>query len=181
MRLQRPRVEPIPSEELDREIRERFGGGEVLGIFRTLAHHPDLMRRWMVFGNHILAKSTLDPRDRELAILRVGWLCRAGYEWGQHALIALEIGLSAEEIERVAEGSEAPGWSEAERLVLRATDELCHDSFIADVTWRGLGEVFSLQQRLDLIFTVGQYNLVSMALNSLGVQAEEGAPEMPSR
>ena len=174
-----PRVAPLDVEELDPETRARFGEGPVLGIFRTLAHHPDLMKRWLVFGNHVLGKSTLPARERELVILRVGWLCQAGYEWGQHVLIGRTAGLSDEEIERIAEGPEAGDWSAEDRWLLRATDELHGDAFIADATWQALAEAFSVQQLMDLIFTVGQYNLVSMALNSLGVQPEEGLPRLP--
>ncbi len=129
----------------------------------------------MVFGTHVLAKSTLTARVRELAILRVGWLCRAEYEWGQHVPIAREAGISDEEIRRLQAGPEAAGWSDADRATLRAVDELLRDSHISDDVWAELSETFETEQILDLIFTTGQYNLVSMALNSLGVQLESGA------
>ena len=181
MRMEKPRVEPLGRDELDSETRARFGDGSVLGIFATLARHPDLMKRWLVFGNHILFKSTLPARERELVILRVGWLCQAGYEWGQHVLIGRNSGLSEEEIERIPDGAEAKGWSVGDQWLLRATDELHGDAFITDATWQGLSETLSTEQLMDLIFTVGQYNLVSMALNSLGVQPEEGLPRLPVR
>ena len=138
MRLDTPRIEPLDAAEIDPELRERFGDGPILNIFRTLARHPKLVKRWLVFGNHVLAKSTLTARDRELAILRVGWLCRAGYEWGQHVLIARASGVDDDEIERIADGPDAPGWSERERALLRATDELHGDAFVADETWAEL-------------------------------------------
>jgi hypothetical protein len=76
-----PRVAPVPREQWDDEVREILAasqmGGRVLNIFQTLAHHPKLMKRWLVFGNHVLFKSTLSPRERELLILRTGWNCRA--------------------------------------------------------------------------------------------------------
>lgn len=178
MRLRTPRLPPLSDAELDPETRERFGGGPILNIFRTLAHHPKLMKRWLVFGNHVLARSTLPPRERELAILRTGWLCRAGYEWGQHVGIARQSGVTDEEIERVADGPDAAGWSEADRALLRAVDELRADAFITDATWAALVQHFSKEQVLDLIFAVGQYQLVSMALNSLGVQPD--SPDLPT-
>ena len=101
MRLSEPRLKPQSDDELAPEVRERFGDQPMLNIFRTLAHHPDLLRRWLVFGNHILSKSTLSPRDREIAILRIGWLCQAEYEWGQHVLIAKRSDITDEEIERI--------------------------------------------------------------------------------
>ncbi len=182
MRLEKPRVEPLGDDQLDPETRQRFGSGPMLNIFRTLAHHPKLLKRWLVFGNHILAKSSLAPRERELVILRVGWLCRCGYEWGQHVVIARSSGLSDEEIERIATGPDADGWSDLERLLLSAADELHSDAFISDATWSGLSVHLSTEQLIDLVFTVGQYNLVSMALNSLGVQPESAdVPRLPKR
>ena len=179
MRLHRPRLEPLAPEQMDPEIRQLLDRGPALNIFRTLAHHPKLLKRWLVFGNHVLAKSSLAPRDRELVILRVGWLCRSGYEWSQHVAIARREGLSDEEIERVPRGPEAPGWSEAEQALLRATDELHADSFVSDATWATLSRHLDTRQLLDLVFTVGQYALVSMALNTLGVQLEEGGSGLP--
>jgi len=181
MRLDTPRVAPLTDEEIDPEIRSSLGDGPLLNIFRTLAHHPKLMKRWLVFGNHVLGKSTLEAREREIAILRVGWLCRAEYEWGQHVEIGRSAGLSDEEIECIALGPDAAGWGERERALLRATDELHQDSFVSDGTWQALSAYYDTQQLMDLIFTVGQYQLVSMALNTLGVQREAGVPGFPRR
>jgi alkylhydroperoxidase family enzyme len=179
VRLTEPRVPPLADDQLDPELRVRFGNGPILNIFRTLANHPALAKRWLVFGNHILAKSTLPAREREIAILRIGWLCRSGYEWGQHVVIAKASGLSDDEIARIAAGPEAPGWSADDRALLRAADELHADAFVGDATWAELAKRWSTQQLMDLVFTVGQYNLVSMALNSFGVQPEPGLPKLP--
>jgi len=179
MRLEKPRVEPLGDDQLDPEIRERFGSGPILNIFRTLAHHPKLMKRWLVFGNHVLAKSTLPPRERELLILRIGWLCQSEYEFGQHTVIGKQTGLTDSEIKRVTEGPDADGWSDADRLLLQAVDELHHDAFVSDATWKSLSRHLSTEQLMDLVFAVGQYNLVSMALNTLGVQLDEGVPGFP--
>lgn len=180
MRLDKPRVEPLSDEELAPEMKVQMGG-RVLNIFRTLAHHPNLMRRWLVFGNHILSKSTLSPRDREIAILRVGWLCEAGYEWAQHAVIGKAVGLDDEDIDRITKGADEAGWSAAEAALLRGTDELHNDSFISDATYAELATHYSTEQLMDFVFTVGQYHLVSMALNTFGVQLDEGLEGMPKR
>jgi len=181
MRLDKPRVDPLAVDAIDPEIRARFGDGPMLRIFRTLAQHPKLLKRWLVFGNHVLSKSTLPTRDREILILRIGYLCRAAYEWGQHVLIARQCGMTDEEIDRIADGPDAPGWSDFDRALLRATDELHTDAFVSDETWEALGKRYTTEQCMDLVFTVGQYNLVSMALNTFGVQPEEGLPGLPVR
>lgn len=184
MRLTEPRLAPLSESEWPDEAREQLegllrAGGRVLNIFKTLAHHPKLMKRWLVFGNHVLGKNSLSARDRELAILRIGWLCRAEYEWGQHAAISRGIGISEEEIERVAEGPDAAGWDPFEATLLRAVDELHDDAMITDPTWKALSARYDTQQLMDLVFTVGQYNLVSMALNTLGVQLDDGITGFP--
>jgi alkylhydroperoxidase family enzyme len=113
---------------------------------------------------------------RELVILRVGWLSGSDYEWGQHVLIARDEGVSDEEITRIKEGPDATGWNPDERAALRAVDELHRDQEIGDETWTLLRDAFHEQQCLDIIFTVGQYVLVCMALNSCGVQRDDGVP-----
>jgi alkylhydroperoxidase family enzyme len=179
MRVNRPRIAPVRADQLDaaqKEMMEKVGRGPVLNIMGTLLNHPDLMRRWMVFANHVLGKSTLPPRERELVILRIGYLCKSGYEWGQHVRIARDAGISDTEIRRIKEGPAAKGWSESDKLLLQATDELHEDAFVTDTTWNALVKHFNTQQMMDIVFAVGQYNLVSMALNSFGVQPEPGLP-----
>lgn len=178
MKLDAPRLAPIPqadwSDEVQKILQPNVAQGSVFNIFKTLAHHPDLLRRWLVFGNHVLFKSTLPPRERELVILRIGWLCEAEYEWAQHVKIGKDAGLTDVEIERIKAGPNARGWNEPDTLLLQATDELRRDAFIGDATWKGLSAHFDTKQLMDVVFAVGQYNLVSMALNTLGVQLDDG-------
>ncbi len=185
MRLDRPRVNPTTEAEWDDDSRplleaiERNSGG-VLNIFRTLAHHPKLLKRWSVFGNHVLYGSTLPARERELIILRTGYLCGSGYEWAQHVAIARRSGVSDSEIEAIVTGPADVSWSAGDRALLHATDELVDAKFISDTTWAELGTVWNQKQLMDIVFTVGQYTLVSMALNTFGVQIEPGTDKFPA-
>jgi alkylhydroperoxidase family enzyme len=184
MSTRKLRLKPLPEAEWTDEAREalvlRASSGRPKNIYTTLAHHPELLKRWLVFGSHVLGGSTLPPRHRELLILRTGFRCKSEYEWGQHAIIAGYVGISEEEIRRVAEGPRAPGWDPFEALLLRAADELHDDQVLSDATWEALCEGYDSKQMLDLVFTVGQYTLVSMALNTLGVQREEGVGGFPT-
>ena len=175
MRVSQPRLAPLPPGEWSDEQRELLTRGNpprVLNIFATLVRHESLYRHWMPFANHVMFKSSLPEREREMAILRVGWLCRSGYEFHQHTRIGKAAGLSDAEIERLKSAPDAAGWSEAESALLQAVDELHGDQFISDATWQRLGKHYDTRQVIDLVFAVGQYTLVSMALNSLGVQIE---------
>lgn len=170
----RPATPRLPALDVDDIDDELTVGDQPLNIFRTLAHHPKLMKRWLVFGNHVLFKSTLPSRERELLILRAGWNCRAEYEFGQHRAIGLDAGLTDAEVEALCADPGAHDWSDADRALIAAADDLHTDQCISDATWAALSERWSEHQLLDLIFTVGQYTLVSMALNSLGVELDEG-------
>ena len=184
-RLRSPRIAPLAESEWTDEVREMLAPtgktfrGQVPNVMATIARHPKLLRRWTVFANHVLFKSSLPGREREIAILRIGWLCQAEYEWGQHAIIGRNEGLSDEELLRICEGPDAKGWTAAERALLRATDELHDDAFVSDATWKELETHFSEHQRMDLVFAVGQYNLVSMALNTFGVQLDDNIEGFP--
>jgi alkylhydroperoxidase family enzyme len=182
MRVSTPRILPAEDSMLDDETAQLLRGisvGPAVNIFRTLAQHPKLLKRWLVFGNHVLFKSTLPARDREILILRTGWRCGSEYEWGQHVLIGKAVGVTEEEIRRITDGPDAPGWSAFDATLLRAADELHDDSFITDETWQALAARYSLQQLMDVVFAVGQYALVSMALNSFGVQLDQGVEGFP--
>jgi alkylhydroperoxidase family enzyme len=177
-----PLLPPKPEAEWDDRTREILSAtanpvSGTLNIFATLAHHPLLMRRWLAFGGHVLSTNTLPPRQRELVILRVGWLCGSQYEWGQHVVIARREGITDEEIAAVASGPDAANWDPLEALLLRAVAELHESRTLSERTWRALADHYDEQQMLDLVFTVGQYELVSMVLNSCRVERDDGVDE----
>jgi alkylhydroperoxidase family enzyme len=139
------------------------------------AHH--------VMGRHLLGpESTLSRRERELGILRIGVLRKSEYEFVQHRDFNLTDGpLSEEEIFRVVDGPDAPGWSEFDSALLRAVDEMHNDAIVSDATWSTLSDSWSTEQLMDFIVLVGQYWMVSTMLNSVGVQLEagrRGSPEL---
>jgi 4-carboxymuconolactone decarboxylase len=175
-----PRVAPTTPDDWDDETRALVEGAGGLNIFTTLANHPKLMKRWLVFGNHVLAKSTLPDRERELIILRTGWRCGSEYEFGQHTIIAKRAGFTDDEVKRLTADVVDAEWTAAERTLLHATDEMVDDKFIGDATWAELTTTWTTQQIMDVVFAVGQYVLVSTALRSFGVELDPGVPGFPS-
>ncbi|MFZ1888936.1 MAG: carboxymuconolactone decarboxylase family protein [Candidatus Binataceae bacterium] len=160
----------------DRETADKNQiNGQVINIFRVLMNHPALARRWMVFAAHVLGKSTLPARERELAILRIGWLNQAPYEWEQHVIIGKRSGISDAEIEQIQKGPKA-GWNRHEAAILQAADDLFENSVVSDQTWATLAEKYNTEQMMDVVFAIGQYNLVSWALNSFGVPLDDFLP-----
>jgi 4-carboxymuconolactone decarboxylase len=178
-RLTEPRVAPIGAQDRTPQQQQMLASRPDFNIYKTLAHDPELYARWSGLGQYLLNASTLPPRDRELIILRMGWLCQAPYEWSQHARIAKSANLLNDaQIHAIAEGPSAKSWSPFERTLLHMVDELRYQSAIADRTWTELAARYSIEQRIDALYTAGQYQLVSMALNSLGVQLD---PELQER
>lgn len=176
VRLREPRVAPLPESqwgEIERSILLPDAQPALRqNVFTTLVRHAPLVSAWGPFGRYVLQQSELPAREREIVILRMGWLCQSGYEWGQHARIGLLSGLTAEDLHKIAVGPEAEGWTDFERTLLRAADELHYHSVLSDETWQSLRDNYSLEQTLDVVLTAGEYKLVSMALNSLGVQLD---------
>ena len=174
-RLQTPRVAPLSKEERTPEQAALLASRPDFNVYKTLAHDVDLYNRWSPLGRFVLDGSSLPPREREIVMLRMGWLCQSEYEWAQHARIAkAQAGLSNQDVHRIAEGPAAAGWSDFERTLLRMVDELRYDTMISDATWNALRAKYSVQQVIEALYTAAQYQLVSMALNTLGVQLDPG-------
>jgi alkylhydroperoxidase family enzyme len=89
------------------------------------------------------------------------------------------MGIEREAIDRVLEGPDAPGWSEREATLMRAVDELHEDSRISDATWEALSAEYDEKQLIELALLIGQYHMVAFALNSLGVELDEGLEPLP--
>ncbi len=183
MRLNQPRISPLSDDQLNADQEAVLAPlrlnslvnnhpGSVLNIFRTLAHAPKALVGFNGWGSYVLSKrNDLSPRQREIVVLRTGYLCKSGYEWTQHHRIGLQSGLTTEEIERIKLGANA-GWSAAEAVLIRSADELHADQFITTPTWAELEAHFTPKQCMDVVFTCGQYTQVSMILNTFGVQLE---------
>lgn len=176
MRLKHPRIRPLSDAELTEADRAALSprGSPVLNIFRTLKRVPEALAAFNAWGSYILSdRNALPPRERELLVLRTGWLCRSGYEWVQHTRIGLRCGLTREEIDCIKLGPDTAGWSAEDAALLRVADDLVRDHFVSDPVWDGLAHL-SEKQRMDAVLTVGQYTQVSMLLNSFGVQLDPG-------
>jgi alkylhydroperoxidase family enzyme len=154
----------------------REGRSKGLNILGTLAHHPALTTAYHTFNGHVLFATTLSMRQRELLVLRVASLRTCAYEWAQHVVLAGDAGISPDEVLRVADGPDAPGWSRFDAALVRAADELLADARIGDETWATLAAELDEQQLMDVVFTVGAYDLLAMAMRSFGVELDDDLP-----
>jgi 4-carboxymuconolactone decarboxylase len=181
-----PRIGPLPRAEWDpptSAILEQMplrSGYQPLGIFTTLAHHPRLMRAFMVLGDCLLTKGALPPRSREILILRTAWNCGSSYEWGHHVGFARTAGLSDAEIATIATAHPMANGPAHEQPLCAAADELHSSSQLSDQTWSVLRGVLNDEQLVELPMLVGNYVMVSYLLNALRVANDSGG-ELPDR
>jgi 4-carboxymuconolactone decarboxylase len=159
------RVEPVP--------------GTGLAVGRTFDRHPALAaaRRG---SNYVNRQSKLEPRYRELMILRTGWDCQSEYEWAQHVGTVGRARERGMPVENIARGPDAPGWSPTERLLLTAADELYRDSFISDRTWANLSAGLEPVMLVNALISAANYRQVSMSLNAFGVQLAPNDERFPT-
>jgi AhpD family alkylhydroperoxidase len=150
-------------------------------LFTTLARHRRLFRPWLRFAGRLMPGGVLPRADAELLILRVAHNADCEYELTHHQRLALTAGLSANEVLRVRAGPEAPEWSERQRLLLRAADELHADGVVSAAVWTGLRPLLSDAQLIELCMLVGHYEMLAMTLNSLGVPVDSLRSEWPPR
>ena len=173
------RIPPLREDEWNDAQRAMlqyaYQKGGFYNVIGTLARHEEASARLGQVGAHVLGPtSTLPPRDRELLILRTAWLCGAEYEWAQHVQIGRKAGLREDEIKHCRRGPDDPDWPAFDAWLIRAADELHADQRIGDVTWAALAERYDTLQLMDVVFAVGQYTLVAMALKSFGTPLDEG-------
>jgi 4-carboxymuconolactone decarboxylase len=173
-----PRLTPLPAQEWDDAARASLaslipparanpsGAGNVLA---TMVRHPDLTAAYLPFNTYLLRNSTLSPRIREVALLRVVQRGNSDYLWSHHVPIAARAGLSPEDISGIESGN-CP--DPHDQVVVRAVDDLTAHYTVSEATWAELGQVFTDEQRMDLVFTIGGYLLLAMAVNTFGVQEE---------
>ncbi len=149
------------------------GRPKALNALGTLAQHPELARAYHTFNGHIIYNTSLSPRQRELLVLRVAAVRGSEYEWVQHVVLAADVGITGDEVARVVDGPDADGWTPLDAALLRAVDELLADALVSDGTWATLAGELDRQQLMDLVFTVGSYDLLAMAFRTFGVELDD--------
>ena len=182
-----PRLLPLPDDEWNDTARsalaallplERANARDAGNVLATLVRHPDLAGAYLPFNAYLLLDSTLSPRVREVALLRVVHRRECDYLWSHHLPIAQRAGLSAADIEAISRGGLADAVDQA---VVGAVDDLIDRGTLCDSTWTELGRHFTDRQRMDLVFTIGGYTLLAMAVNAFGIQDEQPQPARADR
>jgi alkylhydroperoxidase family enzyme len=162
--------------EADREIFDNLAAerGSVGNIFRTLAHTPKLLRRFMALGGELRNGTALDPKLRELAIMTVGRLTNAEYEFVHHWNLARRAGVPREKLEALADWEKSPVFSDDDRAVIRYAVEATNNVKVSDATWNALKSFLDTRRIMELVQNVAFYNQVVRVLVPCGVELEPG-------
>lgn len=174
------RVPYFDLEQAPPNYRELLGSRRPLNLYRMLPHAGPAAEGFLALGGALLRKGALDPRLRELAVIRVGLLSGASYEVHQHRRLALSIGLSQEKIDAIEAGAGAPPFDELDNLILEFTDEVFHRVKASDALFERLCAQLDYQRVAELVLTVGFYMMVSRFLENFEVDIESATPEEPS-
>ncbi len=172
------RVSFPDQKNISSELNETFeriakNGGRVLNLFKIMAHCPQIGRRFLQLGNAILFQGVLSPNLRELAILRVGSINKAKYEWTQHVPIALRAGMRQAQIEALPDWRRSIEFSDMEKAVLAYTDEEMMNIRVSDETFKDVRKYFSEEAVVELTITIAYYGMVCRILETLQIEMEE--------
>lgn len=180
-----PRIAPVENPDPDTAelLRKTLSDdrGEPLAIFRTMARHPRMLKRFNVLGGFFLTRGELPARERELVVLYTAWRSGSEYEWAQHVVIGERAGLSREEIARVARPDSDGQWPAADASLLRAAGEVIDHADVSDATWTELAGRFTEAQLAELVMLVGFYRMTAGFLNAAGVRKDGDLPGWPQQ
>jgi 4-carboxymuconolactone decarboxylase len=171
------RVGLVNKEQAAPEIREMFQkmeekGSRVLNVFKVMAHCPQIGHYFLRLGNSILFKGTVPPSLRELAILRVGHIHQAKYEWTHHVPIALRAGVREEQIGALPDWEKSAAFNEQERAVLQYTDEVTKNIRVQDDTFAAVRRFLDEEGIVELTTTIGYYGMICRILEAFQIELE---------
>ena len=168
-----PRIEDTPQKVQEFFDKMKANNPRILNVNLMMAHSPGSVRELIRLGNRLLNRATLDPRFRELAIIRVSRLCGSPYELAQHIPIALEAGISREQIEKIEMWQDSEIFTEEEKVVLAFTEEVVRDSQPTNETFDAASTFLDNTSLVELTFSIGYWSLIAKFLRTFQVDIEE--------
>lgn len=184
-----PRLAPLSPEEFGPEARAMFARWKVgpfkdadsNPVLRTFIHNPQVADLFSQLNIHLLLTNTLPVRQRQIAIMRTAWICKATYMWSSHLNTSQRFGLETELFAPIKVGAHDPYFTEFEKAVIRATEELVENHEVGEANWQALMAEWTPAQMMDFLFTVGAYVTVAGVMRSCGVQRQDDLLELAER
>ncbi len=157
-------------------IRARRPGGKLLNLDRMLLNSPAFAQAWNTMFGTIRQKLAVPAKLRELAIMSIGVLNHADYEWFQHEGEFLKAGGTKEQLAALKNASAAlkdsKHFDEAELATLALTSEMTRNIEVKPATMKRIRAVLPDEQVVELIGTIAGYNMVSRFAVATGLEPE---------
>jgi alkylhydroperoxidase family enzyme len=168
----------VQKEQASPEVKELFqkiedNGAKVINLYKMVAHSPHVVRNFLRLGNSLIGRTELSPKLRELTIMRIARLCKSEYEWTQHTPVALEAGVSQEQLDTIDLWKESDSFTEAERAILQYVDEVAKNVTVADETFEILKRYLSERSIVELTLSIGWWGMLARLLVPLEVEIDE--------
>ena len=177
-----PRLPYADPERVPERVREALEAVPPLNVFRMTANAETAFRPWLAFGGALLSSLELDPRVRELVILRVARLCGSEYEWVQHVPIARSVGATEEQVAAIERGGvDAECFSNDQRAVLRFTTEVVRDVRASDEAFAAVSGTLSPREIVELLMVIGQYMMLARVMATSDMELDEPADPRRAR
>lgn len=169
-----PRLPPVPDDSDDPVLAQVFDhfrddGRPVPELYRTLGNAPEMLKAWTRFAWPLRGKARSSRGLRELIIMRVAQLTDAEVEWQAHWDMAVEHGVTSEQLAQLADWEDSDAFSDDERLVLRFTDEVTRDVGASAATFDAMRRRFDSDEIVELTLTAAFYSCVSRVLRTLAL------------
>lgn len=177
------RIEPL-SVEASVATGEQSGMHRMMAelqIFRVLNRHPRIAKALVDLLGSMLFGGALDPRVRELVIMRLGWTTGSVYEWAQHWRIARLLGVDESDLLAVrGDWRGHPGFGPTERAALAATDDVVATGMVGSEAWAAVEAAFPTpEERIELAMVIACWRMVATVLGSLEVPLDDGMAPWP--
>jgi alkylhydroperoxidase family enzyme len=164
---------PLPSEEeLKRVIGNSYDSSKTLNVMKMFAGVDDMYPAVVGFIKAVFQAQGVNPKLREMIVLRVATKYRALYEWQAQATLARNVGLSTEEIQAAASDDPVEEIAADYRLAWKATDEICIEGTLRDETLQQLLARYGDTITRKLILIISWFNLLSCFINGCRVPLE---------
>jgi len=166
---------PPADEKKDPELAAVFAElrasrGWISNALRSLGHAPDALRRFALIGDYVRYHTRLPDRMREIVIITTGR--GIPYAVGHHAPLALQNGITKEELDSLLSGKVPGTFGETDAAAVRFVLEFTSGKPVTDGTFEALRAVMSPRQITDVIMTSAYFVALAMMITTLGVELE---------
>lgn len=172
------RVSLVQKHQASPEVGKLFqriedNGARIMNLYRAMASSPHVTRDLIKLGNSLISKTELSPKLRELAIMRIARLCDCGYEWAQHRPVALDCGVSRNQLDAIGSWKASDAFTDEERAVLQYVDEVSQKVKVPDRTFEALRQHLSERSIVELTLAIGWWGMLARFLVPLEIEIDE--------